>query len=52
MPLYRVFTRKDALDQSTKASVAKSITDTHCRLAGSPKQRSDFSTFSLLNQRR
>ena len=40
MPLYRVFTRKDALDQSTKASVAKSITDTHCRLAGSPKQRS------------
>lgn len=38
MPLYRVFTQKDALDQTTKASVAKSITDTHCGLTGAPKE--------------
>ena len=38
MPLYRVFTQKDALDQATKASVAKSITDTHCGLTGAPKE--------------
>ena len=38
MPLYRVFTRSDEFDQSTKLSVAKSITDTHCGLTGAPKE--------------
>lgn len=38
MPLYRVFTQSDELDQETKASVAKSITDTHCGLTGAPKE--------------
>ena len=38
MPLYRVFTRSNELDQQTKSSVAKSITDTHCGLTGAPKE--------------
>ncbi len=38
MPLYRVFTSSDELDQKTKLSVAKSITDTHCGLTGAPKE--------------
>jgi phenylpyruvate tautomerase PptA (4-oxalocrotonate tautomerase family) len=38
MPLYRVFTQSNELDQATKASVAKSITDTHCGLTGAPKE--------------
>jgi phenylpyruvate tautomerase PptA (4-oxalocrotonate tautomerase family) len=38
MPLYRVFTQSNELDQQTKESVAKSITDTHCGLTGAPKE--------------
>ena len=38
MPLYRVFTRSNELDQQTKQSVARSITDTHCGLTGAPKE--------------
>lgn len=38
MPLYRVFTRSNEFDQKTKASVAKSITETHCGLTGAPKE--------------
>ncbi len=38
MPLYRVFTRSDELDQQTKLAIAKSITHTHCSLTGAPKE--------------
>ena len=38
MPLYRVFTSSNELDQQTKQSVARAITDTHCGLTGAPKE--------------